>query len=67
MKNAFGLSFIMFFGISIMTIQVVKFSRERYNIRKVFWFRITCSQMKLPNFENLSNVELSKIEHHFTK
>ena len=36
LKNAFGLSFIVFFGKSIMAIQVVKFLREGYKIRKVF-------------------------------
>ena len=34
--NAFGLSFIMFFGTTIMAIQVMKFLREGYKIRKVF-------------------------------
>ena len=27
-------------------------SREGYKIRKVFWLKINCSQMKLPNLEN---------------
>ena len=29
-------------------------------------FLANCIQMKLPNFENLSNGELSKIGHHFS-
>ena len=32
-----------------------------------FWPRINCTQMKLPNFENWSNGELSNIGHHFRK
>ena len=28
---------------------------------------VNCSQMKLPNFDNWSNDELSKIGHHFRK
>ena len=34
---------------------------------KGFWLKVNCSQMKLLNFENWSNVDLSKIEHHFRK
>ena len=33
---------------------------------KGFWLKINCIQMKLPNFENWSNGELSKIGHHFS-
>ena len=50
-----------------MEILVVEFSREGYNIRKVFWLKINRSQMKLLNFENWSDGELSKIGHHFRK
>ena len=38
--------------IYIMVIRVVEFSREGYKIRKVFWLKINCIQMKLSNFEN---------------
>ena len=38
--NAFGLSFIMFFGTTIMAIQVMKFLREGYKIRKVFGLKL---------------------------
>ena len=59
---------ILFLGlICIMAIPVVEFSREGSKIRKVFWLKINCSQMKLLNFENWSIGELSKIEHHFRK
>lgn len=34
--NAFGLSFFMFFITTIMAIQVMKFLREGYKIRKDF-------------------------------
>ena len=50
-----------------MAIPVVEFSREVYTIREGFWLKINCSQMKLPNFDNWSNGELSKIGHHFRK
>ena len=33
---------------------------------KGFWLKINCIQMKLPNFENWSIGELSKIGHHFS-
>ena len=33
---------------------------------KCFWLKINCIQLKLPNFENWSNGELSKIGHHFS-
>ena len=39
----------------------------RYKIRKVFRLKINCSPMKLLNFKNWSNGELSKIGHHFRK
>ena len=35
-----------------MAIPVVEFSREGYKIKKVFWLKIKCSQMNLPNLEN---------------
>ena len=35
--------------------------------QKGFWLKINCSQMKLPNFDNRSNGQLSKIGHHFRK
>ena len=35
--------------------------------QKVFWLKVICSQMKLPNFQNWSNGELSKIMHYFRK
>ena len=34
---------------------------------KDFWLTISCSQMKLLNFENWSSGELSKIGHQFRK
>ena len=34
---------------------------------KGFWLKINCSQRKLPNFDNWSNGELSKIGYHFRK
>ena len=34
--------------------------------QKGFWLKTNCIQMKLPNFENWSNGELSKIGHHFS-
>ena len=34
--------------------------------QKGFWLKINCIQMKLPNFENWSNGDLSKIGHHFS-
>ena len=43
-----------------MAILVVEFSRERYKIRKFFWLKINCSQMKLPNLENWSIGKLTK-------
>ena len=46
--------------VASMTIQVVEFSREGYKIRKVFWLKINCSQMKLSNLENWSCGEMSK-------
>jgi hypothetical protein len=42
------------------------FKRGIQNL-KVFWLKINCSQMKLPNFDNWSNGELSKIGYHFRK
>ena len=50
-----------------MAIPVVEFSRERCKIRKVFGYKIDCSQMKLLNFDNWSNGKLSKIEHDFRR
>ena len=50
-----------------MAIPVVEFSREGYKNKKRLWLKINCSQIKLLNFENWSNGELSKIEHHFRK
>ena len=32
-----------------------------------FWLKFNCDQMKLPNFDNWSNGELSKFGHHFIK
>ena len=49
-----------------MAFPVVEFSRQGYKIRKIFGKKINCIQMKLPNFENWSNGELSKIGHHFS-
>ena len=43
-----------------MAIPVVEFSKEGFKIRKIFWLKSNCSQMKLPNFENWSSGELSK-------
>ena len=37
-----------------MAVPVVEFSREGYKIRKVFWLKINCSQIKLPTFDNWS-------------
>ena len=34
--------------------------------KKGFWLKINCIQMKIPNFENWINGELSKIGHHFS-
>ena len=34
--------------------------------QKGFWLKINTIQMKLPNFDNWSNGELSKIGHHFS-
>ena len=50
-----------------MAIPVVEFPREGCKIRKVFGYKIECSQMKLLNFDNWSNGKLSKIEHDFRK
>ena len=50
-----------------MAIPVVEFPWEGCKIRKVFGYKLESSQMKLPNFENLSNSKLSKIEHNFRK
>ena len=47
-----------------MAFPVVEFSRQGY---KIFWLKINCIQMKLPNFDNWSNGELSKIGHQFRK
>ena len=33
---------------------------------KGFWLKINCIQIKLPNFENWSNGELSKFGHHLS-
>ena len=35
--------------------------------QKYFWLKINCIQMKLPNFENWSNGERSKIGHNYSK
>ena len=35
--------------------------------QKSFWLKINCIQMKLPNFKNWSNGELSKFGHHLRK
>jgi hypothetical protein len=44
-----------------MAIPVVKFSREGYKIREVFWLEIiNFIQMKLPNLETWSSGEVSK-------
>ena len=53
--------------VSTMAILVVEFSREGYKIRKNFWLKVNCSQMKLLKFENWISGKLSKIEHHFRK
>ena len=50
-----------------MAIPVVEFPREGCKIRKVFGYKLECSQMKLPNFDNWSNGKLSKIAHPFRK
>ena len=50
-----------------MAIPVVEFSREGYKIRKVFGSKSTAVKMKLPNFDNWINGELSKIGHRFRK
>ena len=52
---------------TFLAIPVMELSREGYKIRKVFWPKINCSQMKLLNFENWSSGELSKIGHNFRK
>ena len=39
-----------------MAIPVVEFSSEVYKIRKFFWLKINCSQMKLPNLEKWNSV-----------
>ena len=43
-----------------MAIPVVEFLREGYKIKKDFWLKINCSQVKLLNFANWCNGELSK-------
>ena len=55
--------YILHLTLGDMAIPVVQFSGEG---NKVFWLKINYSQMKLPNFENWSNGELSKIGHHFS-
>jgi hypothetical protein len=50
-----------------MAIPVAEFSTDGYKIRKVFGLKINCSQMILPNFDNWSNGELSKIGHYLKK
>ena len=42
----------------IMAFPVVKFSREGCKIRKVFWLKINCSQIKSLNFANWCNGEV---------
>ena len=37
--------------------------KEGIQNQKGFWLKINCSQMILPNFDNWSNGELSKIGH----
>ena len=55
-------------SVYVMAKLVVQFSIEGYKIRKVFgYIEINYSQMKLPNFDNWSNGELSKVGHHFRK
>ena len=54
------------YGMAILP--VVEFSKQvLIQNQKGFWLKVNCSQMKLPNFDNWSNDELSKIEHHFRK
>ena len=50
---------------SIMVIRVVEFSSGGYKIRKLLP-KNQHIQMKLLNFENWSNGDLSKIGHHFS-
>ena len=49
-----------------MAIRVVEFSNGGYKIRKILPEN-QHTQMKLLNFENWVNGEVSKIGHHFTK
>ena len=44
-----------------MAIPVVEFSRNVYKIRKVFWLKINCSQMKWPNFDNWKIASFQKL------
>ena len=41
--------------------------KGRIKKQKGFWLKINCNQMKLPNSDQWSNDELSKIGHHFRK
>ena len=50
----------------IMAIPVVEFSREDTKLER-FLAKNQLQSNKLPNFDNLSNGELSKIGHHFRK
>ena len=43
-----------------MAIPVVEFLREGYKIRKTFWLKINCIQIKSLNFVNWLNEEVSK-------